>query len=224
MTGVLVGVLGLALIDSLNPSALAVTIYLLSSSERYVARILVYVSGIVFVYFGVGVLLVLGLDAAVSTVGGYLHSSVSYVLQAVVGVVLLVYGLFPPGGKNRKPKDHKPRSLRYPAVFVLGVVISLVEFSTAFPYLAAVGIISTSGLEAYQWLPILFVYNLIMIAPPLLLMAAYSLFGGRIRPALERFGGRMQSEVRKSWLWLLQAGGALLILNSLHHFQVEKLI
>ena len=69
MEALLIGLLGLALVDSLNPSAIGVTVYLLLAGDRYVARVLTYLSGVFATYLGIGVLLLLGVTAIADKAG-----------------------------------------------------------------------------------------------------------------------------------------------------------
>ena len=224
MLGLLAGVFALALVDSINPSAFAVTIYLLLATRRPTSRVLAYVTGIFVAYFTVGLLLVLGLDVLKAKFSGYLDGPVAYGIQGVVGAVLLYYSFYPPGGKNKKPKDRTPRSLNHVAIFGLGLLISLVEFSTTFPYLGAIGMISTSGLPMVQWLPVLVIYNLIMIVPPLLMLVAYKLMGERIRGRLERMRDKIREGSRDTMLWIIGIVGFFLLANCLYHFKFFGMI
>ena len=63
MTESYLPLLGLALLDSLDPSALAVTIYLLLQGRSYASRVLTYVSAVFAAYLAIGVLLMLGLGS-----------------------------------------------------------------------------------------------------------------------------------------------------------------
>ncbi len=184
MIGVLAPVFGLALLDSLNPSAVAITLYLLLSGGSFVPTVLSYAAGIFSANLFLGAALMLGLGS----VSGYFDGPVAYGAQAVVGAALLGYAILAPGSPIKEKKERRPRSLDVGAVFVLGMTITLVEFSTALPYLGAVAILTNAGLTAAQWLPVLAAYNLIFVAPPLLLLGAYRLFGARLRPAFERWG------------------------------------
>jgi len=173
MTGVLVPVFGLALLDSLNPSAVAITLYLLLSGGSFVSRVLSYAAGIFSANFVLGSALMLGLGS----VRGLFDGPVAYGAQAVVGAALLGYAILAPGQPKKEKKERRPRSLGPGAVFLLGMTITVVEFSTALPYLGAVAILTNAGLSAAQWLPVLAAYNLVFVAPPLLLLGAYRAFG-----------------------------------------------
>ncbi|WP_158581361.1 GAP family protein [Actinomadura spongiicola] len=222
MLGLFASVFGLALVDSINPSAFAVTIYLLLSVRRPTSSVLTYISGIFAAYFSVGLALILGLDALTTRFDSLFSGSSAYVLSGIVGGVLLYISFFPPGG--RKVRDRTPRSLNHTTIFGLGLGISLVEFSTAFPYIGAIGMIGSSSLPMSQWLPVLVAYNLIMIVPPVLMLAAHRLFGERIQPRLERARHKILEGGRETTLWITGIVGFILLANFLNHFEFFGLI
>src|SRR3712207_1283689 len=151
MTGMLVSLLGLALLDSINPSALAVTIYLLLQGGSYAPRVLTYLSAVFTSYLGIGVLLMLGLGS----VWEYVDGPGAYVVQGIAGALLLGYAVFAPEKPRREGKTRTPRSRSLGAIFLLGVTITVVEFSTAFPYLGAIAILADADLAVEKWLPML---------------------------------------------------------------------
>lgn len=217
--GPLAPVLGLALLDSLNPSALLVTFYLLTQPRAGV-RVATYLSAIFVTYLGVGVALMLGLRALLSALGGALESPAAYALQGGVGGALLLYSLLVPS----KPK----RPLAAPSLgvgslwgtFVLGVSVTALEFPTAFPYLGAIGLLTSAGLSATQWLPVLLVYNLIFILLPALLLAAHRALGRRLEARFERWRERLQREARETMLWLVGLVGFFLLADAVRFFGV----
>ena len=220
MTGTLLPLLGLALLDSLNPSALAVTIFLLLQGKSYVPRVLAYVSAVFLAYLGIGVVLMLGLGS----LWGFVEGPGAYAVQGAVGALLLGYALFAPGKPREKSKPRTPRSLGLPAIFLLGVTVTVVEFSTAFPYLGAIALLTNADLVAGQWLPILVGYNVIFVLPPLLLMAAYAAFGGRIQGRLQRLRERFEGGSRETLLWIAGIAGFLLLADALAFFDFFGLV
>jgi hypothetical protein len=64
---VLISLLALALVDSINPSAIAVTVYLLGQG-RTAAHVVTYIVAIFGTYLALGATMMLGLDAELPSV------------------------------------------------------------------------------------------------------------------------------------------------------------
>jgi cytochrome c biogenesis protein CcdA len=218
MVEILVPIFGLALLDSLNPSALAVTLYLLTQ-PRYGATVITYVGGVFSVYLGIGVGLLVGLDVALAAAGTALEHPIAYGVQGILGAAMLIYS-FSVDPKRGGQSERRPRSMNLGAIFVLGASISLLEISTALPYLGAIGIMTSASLSIAQWLPLLVAYNLIFIAPPLLLMASYRLLGSRLQARFDHWRERLQHGTRETFLWIVGILGFLLLADSLRYFEV----
>lgn len=214
MIEVLAPVFGLALLDSLNPSAIAITLYLLLSGPSFVPRVVSYAAGIFSANLLLGAALMLGFGS----VWDFFDGSIAYGAQGVIGAALLGYALLAPGKPRKEKKERRPRSLGLGAVFLMGVTITAVEFSTALPYLGAVAILTNAGLPVGEWLPVLAAYNLVFVAPPLLLMGAYRVFGARLRPAFERWTERLRGASREALLWVVGLAGFLLLADSVRYF------
>lgn len=213
MTGLLLSLLGLAVLDSLNPSALAVTIYLLLRERSYAPRVLAYVSAVFASYLAIGTSLMLGLGS----LWGHVEGPGVYAVQGAVGALLLGYALFAPD-KPRERKARTPRSGGLAGLFLLGVTLTFVEFTTALPYLGAIVLLTDAGLAPAQWFPLLVAYNAIFVLPPLLLMVAYGVFGARIRGRLKGLRGRFESGSREALSWIFGLVGFFLLADSLAFF------
>lgn len=215
MSGLVAAVLGLAVVDSINPSAIAATLYLLTG-KQYVTRVLTYVFAVFLAYFCIGTMLMLGLDVLSSGLGEVLYSPIAYGVQIVIGAVMMLYGILAPSQKETEPRVPRSRSLG--AVFLLGLTVSVIEFSTALPYFGAVGLMTNAGLSFAQWFPLLLVYNLILVAPPLLLLGLYTVLGSRLDQRFEGFRKRAHRSSRSVFLTLLAIIGFLLIADGLRFF------
>lgn len=213
MTGLLVSVFGLALLDSVNPSALAVTLYLLATQRSSTPKVLAYVAAVFCTYLVAGALLMLGLDEA----AGYVDGPFAYALQGVVGTALLAYAVFAPAERG-EGKTRTPRSRGFAAVFLLGVTVTAIEFSTAFPYLGAIALLTRADLAVEGWLPVLVAYNVLFVLPPFLLLVSYRFFGARLRGLFERYRGRFQGGSRATMLWIAGIVGFLLLADSVRYF------
>ena len=221
MIALLLSLLGLALLDSINPSALAVTMYLMFAGRPFVGKVLTYVGAVFASNLVLGVLLMIGLGS----LRGYLESPVAYAVQGTIGALLFGYAVFTPGKPRKEGTGvRQPRSWNLGAVFLLGITVTVVEFSTAFPYLGAVALMTNAGLLATQWLPILIAYNAIFVAPPLLLLAAYSFFGSRLEARFEKLRDRFAKGSRETMLWIAGIVGFLLLADSLAFFDFFGLV
>ena len=213
-------VVGLAVVDSINPSALLATIVLLLGGRPARPLVAVYVAAVLVTYFAIGLVLLLGLGL---TPEALLESDVAYLAQGVLGTALLAYAVLAPDrGRRRDPAANPrlPAARRPAAVFGLGVAVTFLELPTAFPYLGAVGAITRAGLAVEDWLPLLAAYNLIFVLPPLALLAAHIALGDRAGALLERLRARLGGAAREGLLWLLGLVGFVLVADALGHFGV----
>ena len=213
-------IVGLAVVDSINPSALLATIVLLLRGKPARPLVAVYVAAILVTYFAVGLALTLGLGL---TPRALVESDAAYLAQGVLGAAMLAYAVLAPDrGPERGPAagPRLPAVGRPAAVFALGVAVTFLELPTALPYLGAVGAIARAGLPAGDWLPLLIAYNLIFVLPPLALLAAHVALGDRAGALLERLRSRLGAATREGLLWLLGLVGFLLLADALGHFRV----
>ncbi len=221
MSVLLASLFGLALLDSINPSALAVTIYLLLSGRPFAGKVLIYLSAVFASYLSLGILIMLGFGS----ISGYLESPVAYAVQGVIGASLFGYAVLAPDKPRNKEKAvRRPSSWGFGAIFALGVTVTVVEFSTAFPYFGAIALMTNAGLTMTEWLPILVAYNGVFLLPPLLLLLTYSLFGGRMKAFFERLQERFAGEGRETMLWVMGIVGFLLLADSLAFFELFGLV
>lgn len=223
MFGSLLALLGLALLDSINPSALLMTLFLVTAGAR-AGKVLTYLAAVFATYFTIGLLLMLGLTTLLSTFQGAFESTAAYAVQAVIGAAMLVYSFSPnKSEKSNSVETKAPRSGGFSAMFLLGVTVTAAEFPTALPYLGAIGILNSLELPFLGWLPLLLGYNLIFVAPPLLLFGAYRVFGSRYKAWFERYEKRLKHGARETMLWLVGGLGVLLLGDALSRLEVVNL-
>ena len=201
-------IVGLAVVDSINPSALLATIVLLLRGKPARPLVAVYVAAVLVTYFAIGLVVTLGLGL---TPEALLESDAAYLLQGVLGAAMLAYAVVAPG---------KGRVAGPAAVFALGVAVTFLELPTALPYLGALGAMARADLAVGDWLPLLATYNLIFVLPPLALLAAHVVLGDRAGALLERLRTRLGAATREGLLWLLGLVGFLLLADALGHFRV----
>jgi cytochrome c biogenesis protein CcdA len=167
--------IGGAAIDSINPCAFAVIIFLLGyllalGSPRLILRVgLVYIVTIFIVYFLAG----LGLLRALTAFG------VAGIIYKVAAVILIFVGLinikdffwYGKGFTLAIPESKKPLIEKYvrrasiPAAVVLGFLVSAFELPcTGGVYLAILGLLASHEMQLSA-VPYLLLYNLIFILP-----------------------------------------------------------
>ncbi|WP_431910243.1 GAP family protein [Nonomuraea jabiensis] len=206
--GLLLALAALALVDSTSFGTLGIPVYLLLASKRP-GGLLVYLATVAIFYFLVGVALMLGLSTVLERFGDLLRSTPAYWVQLVLGVGLfaLSFKLDPKGKPERRfePRVGGPR-----VMVLLGLTAGVLEVATMVPYLAAIGIMTTAGLTAGQWVPVLGAYVLVMILPPLALMGLRAVAGAWLEPKLERLRGWMSKHAASALSWGLAIVGFLL--------------
>jgi cytochrome c biogenesis protein CcdA len=207
---VVLGVLALALVDSINPSAIVVTLYLLSRG-RVPAQVLVYVAAIFLTYLTLGVTMMSGIDALLPSLGNMGSSRLGFIVQGLIGLAMLLYAILaPPTAKSAARLEPSARS--YAALAFLGVTVTAMELPTAVPYFGAIALLTTAELRMAQWLPLLVLYNAIFVLPPVLLLLGHIVCGKRLDARYVELRERLQAGARETMLWILAlVGGGLLV-------------
>jgi cytochrome c biogenesis protein CcdA len=206
---VLLGLLALALVDSINPSAIVVTLYLLSR-ERVAAQVVVYIATIFLTYLALGAMMMLGIDALVlslRTTGG---GRLGLIVQILVGLAMLLYAIRPPTTAKSAPRV-EPSASTYAALVLLGVTVTTMELPTALPYFGAIALLTAADLPITRWLPLLVLYNAVFILPPVLLLAGHVVVGRRLDARYDDLRKRLQAGARETMLWIFGLVGSGLL-------------
>ncbi|MET7999680.1 GAP family protein [Nonomuraea glycinis] len=220
--GLLLALAALALVDSTSFGTLGIPVFLLLASGRgQVSRLLIYLGTVAGFYFLVGVGLMLGLSTAVDNFGEVLRSQAAYWVQLGLGVGLFALSYrFDPKRREKlgKPERRFEPQLGGPgAMVLLGLTAGLLEVATMVPYLAAIGMMTTLDLLVGQWVPLLGAYVLVMVLPPLVLLALRGLAGGWLEPRLERLRAWMVKHSVSTVSWTLAIVGVWLALDAASH-------
>lgn len=168
----LVGLVGIAAVDSLNPSALVVTTLLLAGPNPY-RRALAYVAGISLTYFCVGVAVLIGAgDVLIDAVEALRRPAIGFGIEAVLGALLVTYGLRSTraGRGGRGASSPTLRGSSVPAAFVTGMTVTAVESTTALPYIGALTALARANASLAATLFALALYNVVFVVPPLALV------------------------------------------------------
>jgi cytochrome c-type biogenesis protein len=185
MTLTLPLVTGAALLDSINPCAISVLLltvgFLISvnSNRRHiltVAGLYIFAIYLTYIFIGVGILSAL-------TFFGFPH-----IMTKIGSVILIIFGFLNLGEslipsfpiKLAIPAFIKPQlgkliyQASYVSAFILGVLVGLFEFPcTGGPYLLILGLLHDKSTITAGTLYLLY-YNLIFVAPLIIILAAAS--------------------------------------------------
>ncbi|WP_338751133.1 GAP family protein [Bacillus sp. FJAT-52991] len=215
-TELLLLISGLALLDMLSPATIGVTVYLLLTDNRtLIKRLLVYLLTVAAFYFVVGVSLMLGLGFLLEIISGIFQNRIISWLVFIIGAILFIASFYVPTKKNSGLPTPKSKSIL--SMVALGFTTSLIEVGTAFPYFAAIGIMTTSNLSWMEWSAILAGYNFIMVLPSLLLLLLYLLFGRSIQKPLQKLRVKIANNTGSALSWIMCIVGLILIFNSLDY-------
>lgn len=211
-----VSVLGIAVVDSVNPSALAMTSYLLTRPNPWRA-VAAYIAGIFTLYLAAGLVVVFAFGSAVDTLIDRLSSpGVPYVVEALLGAAALWFALRrPKAATSQTPRV--PTTLSAPRAFLLGVTITAVEATTAIPYLGALAIVARADANPAATVALLVAYNLIFVAPAIVLaLTARHTKAG----FLDKIRDRLKPSPRAAATLRILCGivGTLLLLDSATYF------
>lgn len=212
-------VIAAALVDSINPCAFAVLIFLLTylvslkDKRRVLLSGLVYISAVFTAYFvsGLGLFAVIqqtGIAAPVATI-----AAVIAILAGIINVIDAVRDR--PVPLLSIPLSQKDRIRGYvtratlPAAFILGILVSIVELPcTGGVYLAILGLLS-STMTLSAGLPYLLLYNLIFVLP--LVVILFVVYAGVSAETLETMQGGGKRWMRGAiGIFLIALGGLML--------------
>jgi cytochrome c biogenesis protein CcdA len=207
-------VISIGLADSLNPSTIAVALYL-ATGERARGRVLEFTLGVFAVYFIGGAAIALGPGQLLLSLVPHPNQTTRYVVELVAGGAMIVAAALLWRNRERLSRRQAPEP--HPAgraSWVLGASITAVELPTAFPYFAAIAAIVGSGAGPIRQLFFLLLFNVCFVLPLLVIVAVLT-FGG---DQTERLITRVRSFLQRRWpvvlaVVLLLAGAIVIVLG-----------
>jgi hypothetical protein len=192
----LAGVVGLALLDALNPATIAgVALLLLAPIARPVRAAAGFVAGAYLTVLALGALVYVGADVAAGAVGDGLIW-LRRIAFSVAAVALAVAGLRRLRARIR-PAVTVPGWVNPLTAAVLGLFMTGADLPNAFPYFIAIEQIVDADVGAAHALLILAGYALVYCLPCLLLLVAGAARGERVRRRLGRLYERLGAEKKQ---------------------------
>jgi cytochrome c biogenesis protein CcdA len=179
-------VLSIALLDAINPSAIAMTFVILTNKKNQVLKSALYTLGIYLTNLTLGVIVFCGykyFGSGFKPDFSFVNVLIdkpplwSLIAELIIGLILIIYTLkrgLKPNSENQKQKSIAETSII--GAFIIGVVITGVEASTALPYLGAISTLYLNNASILSGIGILLVYNVIFVLPPTLILLSYIIF------------------------------------------------
>ena len=198
----------LALIDSTSFGTLLIPIWLLMHPGGIRAgRVLVFLGTVAVFYFAVGVAIALGADAFLPQISRVLDTRPAAWAELVLGVALFFLSFRldrkhqrAGGGRLLRWRERALTDGGVAGLAGLALAAAAAEVTTMLPYLAAIGLLTTSELAAGSIALVMAGYCLLMVLPALLLLAVRLTAGDRITPLLTRIGDWMARSNALSWI------------------------
>ncbi|MBG6191321.1 hypothetical protein IWX64_002281 [Arthrobacter sp. CAN_A212] len=237
MTLALAGALAaLALIDSTSFGTLMIPLWLMLAPGRLrVGRILLFLVTVASFYFGVGLAVMFGAEAAMERLGGLFSSRLMLTALFVAGIVLVIWSFQLEAKAKRDKKEGTPPSSRVlrwrdravgtpssgtgdgsggVALMGLAVGAGTVEVATMLPYLGAIGLLTTSDVGWPLSGGVLAAYCLVMILPALVFLLLRLVAARWVDPALMKLDGWLTRNSTNTLSWVAGILGVLLVVNT----------
>jgi cytochrome c biogenesis protein CcdA len=194
-------VISIGLADSLNPSTIAVALYL-ATGERARGRVMEFTLGVFAVYFIGGAAIALGPGQLLLSLVPHPNHTTRYVVELVAGAAMILAAALLWHHRQRLSQREAPRlDPAGRASWVLGASITAVELPTAFPYFAAIAAIVGSGAGPIRQLFYLLLFNVCFVLPLLVIVGVLT-FGG---DQTERLILRVRNFLERRWPVVLAA-------------------
>lgn len=194
MSLVVVVVVTVAAVDSLNPSTVLPAL-LYGLGRNAVRNVALFTSGVFGVSTVGGLVLVFGPGRALLSVVSHPSRHVVHLIEAGVGVLLIAVAVFLWMTRGRvRQRLTEQRSSKGGSAFFVGAAIMAAELPTALPYFGALIAITEGVHGVLASLALVLLYNLIFVAPLLVLLGVLIVSGergaqlaGRLRQHLIRY-------------------------------------
>lgn len=184
----------LAIIDSINPTTIAIAILIIFSNASWFGW--VYTSGVLLTTWIQGITFYLGAKNLLYYLLNWQNIAYTKWLLIITGIGVFLYGLNLWNYRYKTPKEHnfKISSSRKYSNFIkyliLGSITTFADMPTAFLLIIATVKLQEADVNSVVAILYLFVYAIIYVFPIIVLIALYTLQQERMKMWL---GGRLKS-------------------------------
>lgn len=177
--------MSIGFVDSLNPGTIAPAFYF-ATSTRPVRNTLAFGAGILVVNLLAGIALLFGLARILIRVVPHPGADIQHLAELGLGACALVGATFLWRIRDRVSARYAQAATRADrASLLVGAAIAGIELPTAVPYFAAIAAVAGSSANVPFQLALLSAFNLIFVAPVLLIAASAALSSDRSATRME---------------------------------------
>jgi Sap, sulfolipid-1-addressing protein len=186
--GLALAVMGIAVPDSLNPT-LIIAVVILALGPRPFRSTLAFTLAVFVVTLAGGVVIALGLGDLILSLLPKLSRTLKYELMIAIGVALIVGGAVLWWRRSslgesepisrREPHDAGSSARGAGSSVLLGAGMGGVEFLTAFPYFAAIGLVVGASVPVHSKVILIVLYNVIYVLPLIAVVVLCAVMGER---------------------------------------------
>lgn len=220
MLFLLIFLLGMSLVDSLNPFSIAVHIFLLGILKN-TNRIALYVLGILLVYFLGGIVIFTGLTTVFDKLAekfATIPEFVLYVVESIFGVALAVYGFIEYRKGNKSYQVLEGKDVSAWTLILLGAGGTLSDLPTAIPYLGFIAKMTEMRIDILIGCGLLLIYNIIYILPLLIIWALYLAYKDKIRDRMEAITVKIEKANKYITVIFCEIIGFVFIVDSFMYY------
>lgn len=210
----LLTILGIAVLDSLNPSLFVAQFYLITTNKP-LPRLATYILGILTVNFLGGLLILAGVRVLIGELIGNLSAAQVFWIQLGLGIVAVGFGVWSKADATGVKMGHMPRSLRPIHTYLLGMVVMINELTTALPYFIALERITAARLDPVTTVGIVALYNLVFSLPLFAFVAVFVGFRARFGGLLTRVNVFIAKWLPRLIKYVAIGVGTILIVNGI---------
>ena len=225
MTALLAILTPIALINSVTilPSGIAVVVTSLAARQPYLTAI-AFIAGKFLPQFIFGLLIVIGLDSAFDQISVWASdvwrnpNALAVSLQLVIGAIMVVFG-YHLSRVGPTPLDNTPSAAMTPAnAFTLGAGLTVFGLPANLFYFAAIDQILRADLLIPGTLKAVLFYNVVFLAPLMLVVLSRWLFGTRADPLFEAVARFTQQRGKRIVFFGMLGIGAVLVADAIGWF------
>lgn len=191
MTHLLAIVVGIGVVDSVNPSTVAPALYL-AGGGRGARALAAFVTGVFAANLVLGVVVALGPGQAILAAVPHPGPHARHLVETAAGAATLALGLILWLGRERVAEHVLGNAERFDrSALLVGVLIMVFEFPTAIPYFAVIATVVGSGRSPATQVALLAIFNLCFALPVLALLGYRAVAGRSALARLLRLRGRI---------------------------------